>query len=143
MKLKTFRAKTMAEALSRVKKEFGRDAVILSTRTIDSKGVLGFGGQTCVEITAARDYAALPPSTRQATVKVGLRETGPADGAAKYVSPSDKPTRRTASDTVLAELRDLRVVVSELARESHRANLSDLPESLFDSYRCLVQNEVA
>lgn len=143
MKLKTFRAKTMAEALSRVKKEFGRDAVILSTRTIASKGVLGFGGQTCVEITAARDYAALPPSTRQATVKVGLRETGPADGAAKYVSPADKPTRRTVSDTVLAELRDLRVVVSELARESHRANLSDLPESLFDSYRCLVQNEVA
>ncbi|MCH7992855.1 MAG: flagellar biosynthesis protein FlhF [Planctomycetes bacterium] len=143
MKLKTFRAKTMADALSRVKKEFGRDAVILSTRTIASKGVLGFGGQTCVEITAARDHPALPRSPKRATMKIGLRESEPADGAAEYVSPADQPTRRTTSDTVLAELRDLRVAVSELARESSRANVSDLPESLFDSYRCLVQNEVA
>ena len=133
----------MAEALSRVKKEFGRDAVILSTRTLASKSVLGIGGQSCVEITAARDHAALPPSTRQTRVKDGLRETGPADGAAEYVSPADKPTRRTATDAVLAELRDLKVVVSELARESHRADVSELPESLFDSYRCLVQNDVA
>ncbi|MCH7924556.1 MAG: flagellar biosynthesis protein FlhF, partial [Planctomycetes bacterium] len=143
MKLKTFRAKTMAEALSRVKKEFGRDAVILSTRTIASKGVLGFGGQACVEITAARDHPALPPYPRRATIKVGLRESGPADGAAKFVSPVDQPKRRTASDTVLAELRDLRVAVSELARETHRAHVTDVPEFLFDSYRCLVQNEVA
>ncbi|MCH8150281.1 MAG: flagellar biosynthesis protein FlhF [Planctomycetes bacterium] len=143
MKLKTFRAKTMAEALSRVKKEFGRDAVILNTRTVASRGVLGFGGPPCVEITAARDHAALPPPARRTIVVGGLQETDKADGAAEHVSRVDRPRRRTASNTVVAELRELRVVVSELARESHRAHMPDLPESLFDSYRCLVQNDVA
>ena len=143
MKLKTFRAKTMADALSLVKKEFGRHAVILSTRTITTKGVLGFGGQTCIEITAAPDHAALPPPIRRVSVKEGSRETGPADGAAEHVSRAHEPPRRTASNAVLAEVRSLREEVSELARETHRAHVTDVPEFLFDSYRCLVQNEVA
>jgi flagellar biosynthesis protein FlhF len=53
MKLKTYRAASMAEALTAVKKDLGKDAVILHTRSVKVGGVLGFGKKTVIEITAA------------------------------------------------------------------------------------------
>lgn len=62
MRLKTYRARTMAEALTQVKKDLGRDAVILHTRSVAVGGVLGFGRKTLIEITAADE--ATPASGR-------------------------------------------------------------------------------
>ena len=53
MNLKTYRAKTIAEALAEVKKDLGKDAVILHTRSFKSGGVMGLGARVTVEITAA------------------------------------------------------------------------------------------
>jgi flagellar biosynthesis protein FlhF len=53
MNLKTYRAPTMAEALVEVKKDLGKDAVILHARTYKVGGVLGVGGRQMVEITAS------------------------------------------------------------------------------------------
>lgn len=49
MKIKKFKARTFTEALALVKKEFGEDAVILSTE--EGKGI-----RSLVEVTAAVDY---------------------------------------------------------------------------------------
>ena len=54
MKLKTYQAWTMSEALAFVKKDLGADAVILHTRTFERGGFFGFGRKAVVEITAAR-----------------------------------------------------------------------------------------
>ncbi len=53
MNLKTFRGNSMAQALAEVKKDLGRDAVILHTRTLRVGGVLGVGAKAIVEITAS------------------------------------------------------------------------------------------
>ncbi|MBX3374564.1 MAG: flagellar biosynthesis protein FlhF [Phycisphaeraceae bacterium] len=56
MNLRTYQAYTMAEALGAVKRELGADAVILGTRTFRRRSamwMLGFGGRTIVEVTAA------------------------------------------------------------------------------------------
>ncbi|MDX2118259.1 MAG: hypothetical protein SFY96_08775 [Planctomycetota bacterium] len=58
MDLKTYRGSSMAEALAEVKKDLGKDAVILHARTTKTGGVLGFGGTPLVEITAAPADAA-------------------------------------------------------------------------------------
>ena len=44
MNLKTYRAFTMQQALDAVKQDLGKDAVVLSTRSIRKGGFLGFGG---------------------------------------------------------------------------------------------------
>ncbi len=54
MKLKTYQAWTMAEALEFVKSDLGTDAVILHTRTFERGGFFGLGRRSVVEITAAR-----------------------------------------------------------------------------------------
>jgi len=53
MKLKNYTAPTMAEALAQVRKDLGRDAMILHTRTYRVGSWLGLGGKTMVEITAS------------------------------------------------------------------------------------------
>ncbi|MEM1110067.1 MAG: flagellar biosynthesis protein FlhF [Planctomycetota bacterium] len=51
--IRTFTAKTMAEALALVKQELGKHAVVLHTRSTKQGGVLGIGARTLIEVTAA------------------------------------------------------------------------------------------
>ncbi|MEX0655212.1 MAG: flagellar biosynthesis protein FlhF [Phycisphaeraceae bacterium] len=53
MNVRTFTARTMAEALVHVRRTMGADAVILHTRSYKRGGVLGFGARSVVEVTAA------------------------------------------------------------------------------------------
>lgn len=55
MQIRKFEGKTMAEALRLVKKEFGPDAVILSSGSKLGGGSFGLFGSPMVEITAALD----------------------------------------------------------------------------------------
>lgn len=56
MQIKKFRADDTAEALSLIRKEFGSQAVILSSKDVElGAGVFGFRKKHCVEITAATD----------------------------------------------------------------------------------------
>lgn len=54
----------MAEALEKVKRDLGRGAVILHTRTVRRGGLMGVGARSVVEITASRDPSLLPPADR-------------------------------------------------------------------------------
>lgn len=55
MNVKRFVAKDMQEAFEKIKGELGSDAVILNSRTIRKKGVLGFFSKPVVEVFAAYD----------------------------------------------------------------------------------------
>ncbi|MGH7233144.1 MAG: flagellar biosynthesis protein FlhF [Nitrospiraceae bacterium] len=57
--MKTFRARTMQDAIRSIKSELGPDAVILSTKHVqDGKPALGVFGRPLVEVTAAIDAEA-------------------------------------------------------------------------------------
>jgi flagellar biosynthesis protein FlhF len=53
MNLRTYRARTMGDCLAEVKKDLGKDAVILHTRTFKVGGWLGLGARPMVEVTAS------------------------------------------------------------------------------------------
>jgi flagellar biosynthesis protein FlhF len=53
MESKTYQAGTMAEALAQVKKDIGRDAVILHTRNFRRGGLWGLWGRNTWEVTAS------------------------------------------------------------------------------------------
>ena len=54
MQLQTFKAPTMAEALTQVKAAMGSDAIILHTRTFQVRRMLGLRRKEMVEITAGK-----------------------------------------------------------------------------------------
>lgn len=53
MKVKKYTGYTTHEAMTKLKRELGSDAVVLNTRTVRQKGFLGFFRKPLVEITAA------------------------------------------------------------------------------------------
>ena len=60
MKIKTYQALTMQEALKQIKAELGPDAVIMSTRQVRAtSGTLALLGRQLVEVTAAIDVTPL------------------------------------------------------------------------------------
>jgi len=61
--IKTYRAKSVAEALAQVKKDLGRDAVILHTRTYKVGGIRGALGLSSGSITEITASSHLPGST--------------------------------------------------------------------------------
>jgi flagellar biosynthesis protein FlhF len=57
MRVKTFEATSMQEALNIVKQDMGEEAFILSTRTKQRKNAMGLGEEPIIEVTAAVDEA--------------------------------------------------------------------------------------
>lgn len=111
MKLKTYRAATMAEALTAVKKELGKDAVILHTRTVKVGGLLGLGARTVVEMTASDEPL---PTTRRA----------PAQNRPK-ADPNPSPAPATAPAAPI--LAAMRAYQKSTAATPTVAALPDLP----------------
>ncbi|MCR5175922.1 MAG: flagellar biosynthesis protein FlhF [Anaerovibrio sp.] len=60
MRIKTFKAPTLKEAMANVKAELGIDAVILHTSRSRKGGLLGFGSKEVVEVIAAVEEAQTP-----------------------------------------------------------------------------------
>lgn len=139
----------MAEALGKVKRAFGRDAVILSTRTLPASVVFGRERKPMVEITAAKDNVDLPGGAAGGTfrrnpgseekaegaVRVGSRTSKSTPG--KPVSPDDR-----MSSAVMTEVGTLKSLVNQLLYETRSAHLGGLPDGLVESYTKLVENAV-
>ena len=68
MRVKTYRAPTLAEALAEVKADMGSDAVIVQTRRLRQGGILGMLATEIVEVTAAVDPAPTQPAKRSKAV---------------------------------------------------------------------------
>jgi flagellar biosynthesis protein FlhF len=84
----------MAEALAKVKRDLGREAVILHTRTLRRGGWFGLGGRRLVEITATCGLNVLHPAERRAIIGSQL----PARTRALHTEPSPPGhLRRTRS----------------------------------------------
>ncbi len=147
MKLRTFHGTTMAETLEKVKREFGKDAVILNTRTTPKNGVLGLRGKPRVEITAARQMSDLPEQLKRGTLPVRSdRATKPAT-AAETGNPrqiKSSSTREMIPDrSLFSEISDLKKMVSGLVKTSNRPHREAIPDDLVETYQHLIENSVA
>lgn len=111
MRLKTFRATNMTDALAAVKKDLGKDAVILHTRAYTQGGWgrvgawLGMKTRSIVEITASDDPRALSPRDVRQARQTRASEPAPAAAtvsgavARAYGQPGptgDRPMARPA-----------------------------------------------
>lgn len=110
MAIKTYRAKSVAEALSLVKRDLGPDAVILHTKSHRTGGILGVGGHTITEITATAD--------RSVARAVAAKRNGGAAGQGPSEGQSE-PRRGQARRTAMPSL------VAKSAGEGGNANLTD------------------
>ena len=119
MKTRTYRAGTMREALSQVRRDLGGHAVILNTREVRGRRLFGLGRREWIEVTAASEP---PPEV-----------------AVKFLAPS-----ATALDPKFRDrLGHLHAMVEGLTREGRLEHLlPDLPGELVPTYASLLEAEV-
>lgn len=87
MRLKTYRAPSMADALVLVKKDLGKEAVILHTRVYKVGTIFGLGGRPQVEVTATIGVNTMPPR-RRPQAQPQLAAIGAAVGAQVEAMPA-------------------------------------------------------
>ncbi|MEK6642384.1 MAG: flagellar biosynthesis protein FlhF [Planctomycetota bacterium] len=146
MSLKTYRGRSMSDALARVKVELGRDAVILHTRTIRRGGVLGLGAKTFVEITATADSRVTtfrratngPTSGEKIESRATLRGIEPE----KPMAPLSSSRTVEVDPSIVKEIRELRSMVSGLVAKSPKPR-PKVPTELVDQYTRLLQQHVS
>ncbi len=130
MRIKRYEAPTIQEALMKVKKDLGPEAVILYTKTFRKGGVLGLFGRPMAEITAGVDLNLMDDLAKR---KPG---STPAPVAASSQSPL---VRATATATLTAiqpatpgSLDPARAKVKALQRELNEMKTSSLATVLRD-----------
>jgi len=138
MQIKKFEGPSMSEALKRVKKELGPDAVILSTRnSSQGTGAFGLFGKPVVEVTAALDRNPVL-NTAVAGPDAIKSESG------KKVAPDHARTEAKDVLSLREEIRGLRSLLYELrdnrARGAGRSEtLGDIPEIFHEAHRKMTE----
>lgn len=137
----------MSEALAKVKRELGREAIILHTRTFRRGGLMGFGGRTVVEITATRNLNILHPAASRGMLASasgkgrGEQAEEPALRVAAVGVP--QPSGKQPDSGLRGELAQIRAMVESVLEESRRARAPSLPDDLVEYYLGLIQVQVA
>lgn len=161
MNLQTFKAPTMGEALTQVKSVMGTDAVILHTRTFQTRQWWGLRRREMVEITAgkginvgARHVRRPQPQTKEA-VHAGVygRNGAPVNGNGSGGVPRsaadggrqllETPGAQSVALLGLTqEMSALKGMVKDLVTHTRVKQTPDVPEELFDYYVQLLSSEV-
>jgi len=137
MEIKTFRAKTMQQALDLVRRELGTEATVLHTRELNS-GLLGrlFRGLE-YEIAAATNVrvpARVEPAATGAPTSSLTAPTESQDYRNRY-----RDELRQQFDQQYDELHELSEKLRERARQSPQGQL---PEALFQVYTDMIESDV-
>ena len=141
MHIKRYEARTLQEALERVKRELGPDALILSSRTVSrGRGAFGLLSRSVVEVQAAqeRGSASLPndsantPPRGQSSLDREDQGGVSLDRQAR-LSRTDRveaEARREFEEEVRSELRGLREAMSSLLLEKNSGTAVTIPREL-------------
>jgi flagellar biosynthesis protein FlhF len=163
MEIKTYRAKTMRDALDLVRRELGPSASVLHTREVNG-GLMGrvlFGRQYEVAASSAVNVPSrmpvaevsgfrcqvsggaygienLTPDTRHLTPFPGADANTPAhldlDYRTKY--------RDDFRHQVAGQLDELHAMVEKLCQRAASAPVHDLPEALFHAFTDMIEAEI-
>lgn len=133
MEVRTFRAKSMQEALSLVRRELGPGAAVLHTREVGTSGLLRlFPGLRKIEVTASTGVNV--PSRMAAKPQAAVAPAE--DATAAHHTPV------TTHPDIQGQISELQSMVQELCRRSQRST-HDLPEELFHLYTDLIESELS
>ncbi|MGA2031534.1 MAG: flagellar biosynthesis protein FlhF [Thermoguttaceae bacterium] len=132
MELKTYRARTMQEALAMVWRELGSDAAVLHTREIPTRRLFGcFPGPRQIEITASCEVN-VPSRMPQAGRLPAQIEK----------SPSTAPPQGSVPPSMQTQIDELQNMVKQLCRRGRPGHREDLPEELFRLFTDLLDSDL-
>ena len=151
MDIKTYRARSLQEALQLIRSDLGAHAAVLHTREVPGGLLRRLMGIREVEVTAS---ATVPVPSRfevaEEPVRGSLWQTAPSPQPAvsRTIPPrapaADTPDYRSQfRDDLKCQLNNLQSLVEDLCRRKEWATSNDLPESLFLLFTDLIDAELS
>jgi flagellar biosynthesis protein FlhF len=153
MEIKTYRAKSMRDALDLVRRELGPSAAVLHTREVNS-GLLGrvlFGRQYEVAASAAVNVPSRLPAAALQPAAMGYvaPSAGVEDDSARhFVEPAhlEADYRNRYRDDfrhqVAGQLDELHAMVEKLCQRAASAPAHELPEAMFHAFTDMIEAEI-
>ena len=140
MNVKTYRAKSMYDALDLVRRDLGSEATVLHTRQVPSSFFTWLTGAHHVEVVAAdgvRVPSRVPDSSRFDNT------TLVSEGFDELIPGADTQDFRTRyRDDVKQQLADLQSLVEQLCQREQFQSECELPQALFQLFTNLIDAEV-
>ncbi len=130
---RTYRARTMKEALSRVRRDLGGDAVILAAREVRRRRLFGLGARSVVEVTAT-DH--MPSEALAVSTPATVRPAA----AGAPAPPGPSPALQARFGEELSRLHTMVETLSRHGRIDHL--LPDLPAELVPIYSQLIEADI-
>jgi flagellar biosynthesis protein FlhF len=145
MNVKTFRARSMQEALALVRRDLGAQASVLHTREVRPRALARLlGAPRMFEVVASASVSVpsrLPPRRGQVPAvprtQVGIALDGPISRAA-----GEPAARAAASLQLYAQLTELQAKVDGLFKNTGRDARPDLPDCLFRLFTDLIDADL-
>jgi len=144
MEVKTYRAKSMREALVLVRSELGPDAAVLHTREVRLRRLFGLiSGPARIEVTASAGVNVpsrlpeAPPPSRETAAPHVASPSPPKPCIAMPEAP-----RPELSEQLTGQLSDLQAMVRNLCQRSEGAECRELPDSLFRLFTELIDADM-
>ncbi len=145
MEIKTFRAKTMQEALHLVRRELGAEATVLHTRELNTGLVGRFLRGRQYEIAASADMAttssrsAEPLAVSQAPVATATLEPAiDVDYSARYRDHFQQQDEQEASQG----FDELHALAEQLRERSQQTPNRHLPAAIFEVYTDMIESDI-
>lgn len=151
MKIKRFVGKNNKEAMYKLKKQLGSDAIILHTRKIKQSGILGFLKKPLVEIVAAIDDNVKKPKVERAYKKEFNRELSKAfnsklNNNTNIIGSNNKYPRKKENsgneNTTNDDIKKLKETVEDFISSIKNKEVLTLPEPLSYYRKKMLENGV-
>ncbi len=139
MKIKKYLADDFQTAIQRAKREMGRDAIILNSRQINTKGIFGFFAKKKVEITVAIDDDLRLESDH-------LRRPVPGKMTEPQIKqPATEPAAiiNSSEIQVLEEMNKMQELMVDIKNKMYEVEMiKGFHEPVQDIYNLLINNHV-
>jgi flagellar biosynthesis protein FlhF len=144
MQVKTYRAKTMQDALALVRRDLGPAASVLRTRQVRGGLFKWLGGSRQVEVVASAIISVpsrLPQRTRTSETQPPLAATTPTTSF-RAAAASRLAEQSQGGIDLAAQISQLQSKVDELCRRAGRGGRDEMPAGLFRLFTDLIDAEV-
>ncbi|MGO4887763.1 flagellar biosynthesis protein FlhF [Anaerobacillus sp. MEB173] len=140
MKIKKYIANSMPEAMKKIRRELGNDAVILNSKEVETGGFFGFFMKKNIEVIAAIDPT---PVISKKPIKIEKKK--------QYIEPIsnqelDRRTKdahgREKNNELLLEIQQLKQMVKDISSDSVNISGDDYPLPLKKMNKYLTDQDI-
>ncbi len=147
MEIKTYRARSLQDALQLIRSDLGSHAAVLHTREVRGGLLSRLMGLRQVEVTASTSVNVpsrfVDSDTISRTGDAANAESGEATPSLRIPRAEEHDYRSKYRDDLKCQLNNLQSLVEDLCRQQRSSRTHELPESLFVLFTDLIDAEMS